>query len=65
VQRYIGEHNGALAGIFRCADELHEDPLHGFLVVLMLFVEMMADPPAAYPGCLVSSSVYQEQLLRR
>ena len=65
MQRYIDEHNGVLADIFRRADELNEDPLHGFLVALKLLAEMMADLPGAHPGCLVSSFVYQDQLLSR
>jgi AcrR family transcriptional regulator len=65
MQRYVEEHNGVLAGIFNRADELNEDPLHGFLVALKLFAEMMADLPGAHPGCLVASFVYQDQLLSR
>jgi len=65
MQRYIDEHNAVLADIFKRADELNEDPLHGFLVALKLFAEMMADLPGAHPGCLVSSFVYQDQLLSR
>jgi AcrR family transcriptional regulator len=65
MQRYIDEHNGVLAGIFKRADELDEDPLHGFLVALKLLAEMMADLPGTHPGCLVSSFVYQDQLLSR
>ena len=33
-----------LEDIFRRADELNEDPLHGFLVGLKLFAEMLAEP---------------------
>jgi AcrR family transcriptional regulator len=65
MQRYIDEHNGVLADIFKRADELNEDPLHGFLVALRLLAETMADLPGAHPGCLVSSFVYQDQLLSR
>jgi TetR/AcrR family transcriptional regulator, transcriptional repressor for nem operon len=65
MQRYIDEHQGVLADIFKRADELNDDPLHGFLVALKLFAEMMAELPAAHPGCLVASFVYQEQLLSR
>ena len=65
MQRYTDEHNGVLADIFKRADELNEDPLHGFLVALRLFAEMMADLPGAHPGCLVASFVYQDQLLSR
>ena len=65
MQRYIDEHNAVLADIFRRADELNSDPLHGSLVALKLFAEMMADLPGTHPGCLVSSFVYQDQLLSR
>lgn len=65
MRRYIDEHNGILADIFRRADELNDDPLHGTLVALKLLAEMMAELPAAHPGCLVSSFVYQDQLLSR
>lgn len=65
MQRYIDEHNAVLADIFRRADELNEDPLHGALVALKLLAEMMADLPGTHPGCLVSSFVYQDQLLSR
>lgn len=63
MRRYIDEHDALLADIFRRADELNDDPLHGTLVALKLLAEMMADLPAAHPGCLVSSFVYQDQLL--
>jgi len=65
MQRYIEEHNAILADIFARADELNEDPLHGTLVALKLFAELMAELPAAHPGCLVASFVYQDQLLSR
>jgi AcrR family transcriptional regulator len=63
MRRYIDEHDTLLADIFRRADELNDDPLHGALVALKLFAEMMADLPSAHPGCLVASFVYQDQLL--
>jgi AcrR family transcriptional regulator len=63
MRRYIDEHDATLAEIFRRADELNDDPLHGTLVALKLFAEMMADLPSTHPGCLVSSFVYQDQLL--
>jgi AcrR family transcriptional regulator len=65
MQRYIDEHHGVLADIFRRADELNDDPLHGFLVALRLLAETMADLPGAHPGCLVASFVYQDRLLSR
>jgi AcrR family transcriptional regulator len=65
MQRYIEEHDAVLADIFKRADELNDDPLHGFLVALKLFAEMMANLPGTHPGCLVASFVYQDQLLSR
>jgi AcrR family transcriptional regulator len=48
--------------IFRRADELNDDPLHGFLVGLRFFAELLADLPDTHPGCLAASFCYQDQL---
>jgi TetR/AcrR family transcriptional repressor of nem operon len=63
--RYIEQNDEILAGIFRRGDELHDDPLHSFLVALKLFAELMADLPGGHPGCLVASYCYQDQLFDR
>jgi len=63
--RYIAHNDAVMAGIFARADELNEDPLHGFLVALKLFAEMVADLPGTHPGCLVASFCYQDQLFNR
>ena len=65
MHRYIEHNDSVLADIFARADELNEDPLHGFLVALKLFAEMMAELPEAHPGCLVASYCYQDQLFNR
>lgn len=65
LQRYVEKENELLGGLFDRANELHEDPLHGFLVGLKMLAEMMADLPQAHPGCLVASYVYQEQLFNK
>ncbi|MDP7548536.1 MAG: TetR/AcrR family transcriptional regulator [Alphaproteobacteria bacterium] len=65
LQRYIDNENELLDSLFGRADELHEDPLHGFLVGLKMFAEMMADLPNGHPGCLVASYCYQENLFSR
>jgi AcrR family transcriptional regulator len=44
------------------ADALNEDPLHGFLIFLKLFADLMGDMPNGHPGCLVASYVYQDHL---
>ena len=55
ILRYLERDNGVLDDLFRRADELNDDPLHGFLVGLKLFAEMMANLPEAHPGCLAAS----------
>ena len=62
LQRYIDSEEALLDDLFRRGDELHEDPLHGFLVGLKMFAEMMQDLPNGHPGCLVASYCYQENL---
>jgi TetR/AcrR family transcriptional repressor of nem operon len=63
--RYIERDTELLNDIFRRGDELHEDPLHGFLVGLKLFAEMLSNLPQAHPGCLAASFCYQDQLFNR
>ena len=63
--RYLEQDDAVLSDIFRRGDELNEDPLHGFLVGLRLFAELMANLPANYPGCLAASFAYQDQLFNR
>ena len=63
--RYLEQDRQVLDDIFRRGDELHEDPLHGFLVGLKLFAEMFANLPEAYPGCLAASFAYQDTLFNR
>lgn len=63
--RYLERDRALLDDLFARADELNEDPLHGLLVALKLFAEMMADLPLAHPGCLAASFCYQDQLFSR
>lgn len=62
MQRYIAANDAILDDIMGRADELNDDPLHGFLVSLKLFAELLADLPGGHPGCLVASFCYQDQL---
>jgi TetR/AcrR family transcriptional regulator, transcriptional repressor for nem operon len=62
LRRYIDRENTIFDDLFDRADELSEDPLHGFLIWLKLFSEMLADMPTGHPGCLVASYCYQERL---
>jgi len=63
--RYLERDKALLDDMFARADELNEDPLHGFLVGLKLFAEMMANLPEVHPGCLAASFCYQDQLFNR
>jgi AcrR family transcriptional regulator len=60
--RYVEREDALFDDLFRRADELNEDPLHGFLVGLKMLSEMMADLPAGHPGCLVAAYCYQDRL---
>jgi AcrR family transcriptional regulator len=63
--RYIERENDLFGDLFRRADELNEDPLHGFLVALKLMAEVMSDLPRGHPGCLVAAYCYQDRLFDR
>jgi TetR/AcrR family transcriptional regulator, transcriptional repressor for nem operon len=65
LERYLEREETLFDELFARADELHEDPLHGFLIWLKLFAEMMASLPEAHPGCLIASYCYQDQLFNR
>lgn len=65
MKRYLDQEDRILDDLFARADELNDDPLHGFLVALKLIAEMMADLPSTHPGCMVASVCYQEQLFNR
>ena len=63
--RYLENDKQVLEDIFARGDELNDDPLHGFLVGLKLFAEMMGNLTEAHPGCLAASFCYQDQLFNR
>jgi len=60
--RYLEQEDALFDDLFHRADELNEDPLHGFLVGLKMMSELMADLPNGHPGCLVASFCYQDRL---
>jgi len=63
--RYVARENELFDDLFRRADALNEDPLHGFLVALKMMSELMSDLPSGHPGCLVASYCYQDRLFDR
>lgn len=65
LQRHFERDNEILDGLFNRARELHDDPLHSFLIGLKLFAEVLTDLPENHPGCLAASICYQDQLFNR
>jgi AcrR family transcriptional regulator len=65
LQRYVENENRLFDELFGRADELNEDPLHGFLVGLKMLAELLSDMPSGHPGCVVAAICYQEQLFNR
>jgi TetR/AcrR family transcriptional regulator, transcriptional repressor for nem operon len=63
--RYVEREDALFDDLFARADELNEDPLHGFLVGLKMMSELMADLPNGHPGCLVASFCYQDRLFNK
>jgi TetR/AcrR family transcriptional regulator, transcriptional repressor for nem operon len=63
--RYLESEEEILDSLFVRARELHDDPLHAFLIGLKLLSEMMADLPNGHPGCLVATYCYNERLFDR
>jgi TetR/AcrR family transcriptional repressor of nem operon len=63
--RYVAREDTLFDDLFYRADELDEDPPHGFLVGLKMMSEVRADRPAGHPGCLVAAYCYQDRLFDR
>ena len=63
--RYMQREDEILDDLFQRAYELHDDPLHAFLIGLKMFSEMMADLPSEHPGCLVATFCYNERLFNK
>ncbi len=60
--RHLEHDHAILEDVFSRGDQLHEDPLHGFLIGLKLFAEVLSNLPESHPGCLAASYAYQDQL---
>jgi AcrR family transcriptional regulator len=65
LERYLERDRTILDDVFGRARELHEDPLHSFLIALKLFAEMLGNLPEVHPGCMAASICYQNQLFNR
>jgi AcrR family transcriptional regulator len=62
LEQYVEEETALLSGLFARGRELHDDPLHAFLIGLKLLAELTADMPNGHPGCLVATACYQDRL---
>jgi AcrR family transcriptional regulator len=62
LERYVARETAMFDELFGRADELNEDPLHGFLVGLKMLSEMLNDLPSGHPGCLIAACCYQESM---
>jgi TetR/AcrR family transcriptional regulator, transcriptional repressor for nem operon len=62
LEQYVEEETELLSGLFARGRELHDDPLHAFLIGLKLLAELVADLPNGHPGCLVATACYQDRL---
>ncbi len=62
LARYIERETTMFDELFARADELNEDPLHGFLVGLKMLAELLGDLPNGHPGCLIAAYCYQDRL---
>lgn len=65
LKRYLEREDKLLDQMFGRARELHDDPLHAFLIGLKLLAELMDDLPNGHPGCLVATYCYNERLFDR
>lgn len=61
LKRYLEENETILDELEARARDLHEDPLHAFLIFLKFYAEMMEQLLEQHPGCLVASITYQDR----
>ena len=63
--RYRDTEDALFDDLFARAKELHDDPLHAFLIGLKLFAEMMEEVETVHPGCLMATMTFAERLFDR
>lgn len=60
LHRYVDADDRLLDDIFGKADDLHDDPLHAFLIAMKMIADVFRDLPSGHPGCMVASVCYHE-----
>ncbi len=65
LERYIREDDALFDELFSRGAELHDDPLHAFLIGLKLLAETMGNMEETHPGCLVATVAYQDRQFNR
>ena len=61
VKRCTERQMNMLDDMFLRADELHDDPLHSYLIAIKLFSEMIENDPSFNHGFLVNAYTFQDQ----
>jgi len=65
LERHLDQAEEMLDDVFARGRQLHDDPLHSFLIAMKLLAEVFDDLPANFPGCIVGSICYQDQSFNR
>ena len=60
IERYADSNVSFLDAMSARARELHEDPLHSFLIFLKLYAEDMNEQVDQHPGCMIATVTYQD-----
>jgi AcrR family transcriptional regulator len=60
IERYADSNVSFIDTLAARARELHDDPLHSFLIFLKLYAEDMNEQVDQHPGCMVAMVTYQD-----
>lgn len=60
IERYADRNQNFLDSMIARSRELHEDPLHSFLIFLKFYAEAMEEAVYNHPGCMVATVTFQD-----
>lgn len=60
IARYADRNQNFLDEMIARSRELHEDPLHSFLIFLKFYAEAMEEAVYNHPGCMVATVTFQD-----